>query len=693
MSKLKRILFLLGAILLFVLIFVYDVARLTASLDFSGAEYIRDAAITASFLLLYFYIRGGKLEKALAIPKNIGKLLAYAVVVLFLLGLVLVSGVSSVLQSEDVPAHQAAIAGLLYLILSISLGMFSASTLLTIRDLILYKRKKGTKRNFIIFLVLLFANNLVVLPVLPAEGKFVASMVFPLVVIMIVVNSFKQNWIVYLSRREKIYSIAYGALLFIAFVLINFLANRSPIDQSLANFFQPLQNFIQLNSIFGAVYFGMAFVSALFHLPTAEVYERKQSELTSLHNLSRLVTQVFDFPDLVNTVTSMTLEVVGAKSAWLELIKGKRNDGQVLVEVVALKNISREQIEAITVDTDLSLRQLVLDSKRPLLIDDVANDRRTKHIKKLNISIGSLISVPLLSHNEIIGILHATKDFQYGFDQDDIDVLTTFADHVGIAIENSKLIAKSLERERFQQEIMVAQQMQKRLLPQKVPHYDEIDIAALSEPSLEVGGDYYDFVVLDSHRVGIVIGDVSGKGVSAAFYMAEVKGIFQSLSKLCASPRELVMRANQALMDSLERRAFISLLYAIVDISKAQMTLARAGHCPMVYISGNSSGLIRPTGIGLGLTNDQLFDDSTQETTLNLKKGDICVFYTDGVNESRNQNGDEFGFDRLVEATTRSRMESAERIKENILNEIRNYTGNSSYEDDMTLVVIKWLGT
>ncbi|MBI3579142.1 MAG: GAF domain-containing protein, partial [Ignavibacteriales bacterium] len=226
----------------------------------------------------------------------------------------------------------------------------------------------------------------------------------------------------------------------------------------------------------------------LFHLPTAEVFERKQSELTSLHNLSRLVTQVFDFPDLVNTVTSMTLEVVGAKSAWLELIKGKRSDGQVLVEVVALKNITREQIEAITVDSEFSLRQLVLDSKRSLLIDDVANDRRTKHIKKLNISIGSLISVPLLSHNEIIGILHATKDFQYGFDQDDIDVLTTFADHVGIAIENSKLIAKSLERERFQQEMMVAQQMQKRLLPQKVPHYVAIDIAALSEPSLEVGG-------------------------------------------------------------------------------------------------------------------------------------------------------------------------------------------------------------
>lgn len=693
MSRLKKILFFTGAVLLFVLIFIYDVARLTVSLDFGGAEYLREGFLFAAFLLLYFYIQSGKVGRAVGIPKNIGKLLAYAVLVIALASMMLFFGSSFAAQTENLPAPQAAIVKFLSLIVGIALGVFSLSTLLTIRDLVLYKRKKGTKRNLIIFVILLLANNVAALPVMPVEAKFIASMLFPFAVIMIIVNSFKQNWIVYLSRREKLYAIAYGALLFIVFVVLNFITTQSVVQRALASLHQPLYNFIQLNSIFGAVYFGMAFVSALFHLPTAEVYERKQSELTSLHNLSRLVTQVFDFSDLVNTVTSMTLEVVGAKSAWLELIKGKRNDGQVLVEVVSLKNITREQIEAITVYDDLSLRQLILDSKRSLLIDDVASDRRTRHIKKLNIAVGSLLSVPLVSHHEIIGILHATKDFQYGFDQDDIDVLTTFADHVSIAIENSKLIAKSLERERFQQEIMVAQQMQKRLLPQKVPHYDVLEIAALSVPSLEVGGDYYDFVSLDSGRLGIVVGDVSGKGVSAAFYMAEVKGIFQSLSKLCASPRELVMRANQALMDSLERRAFISLLYAIIDMQKADLTLARAGHCPMVYVSGNSSGLVRPTGIGLGLANDRLFEDATQEITLKLKNGDICVFYTDGVNESRNQDGEEFGFDRLVEIVTKSRMESAERIKENILNEIRNYTGNSSYEDDMTLVVIKWLGT
>jgi serine phosphatase RsbU (regulator of sigma subunit) len=408
-----------------------------------------------------------------------------------------------------------------------------------------------------------------------------------------------------------------------------------------------------------------------------------------LHNLSRLVTQVFDFSDLVDSVTSMTLEVVGANSAWLELIKGRNDQGDVLVEVVSLKNTTRQQIESITVNNDLSLRQFVIESKRPLVVDDVSTDRRTKHIKKLDVSVGSLICVPLTTHKELIGFLHATKAFPYGFDQDDVDVLTTFADHVTIAIENSKLIASSLERERFQQEIMVAQQMQKRLLPQKIPSHASLDIAAVSEPSLEVGGDYYDFISLGADSLGVVVGDVSGKGVSAAFYMAEVKGIFQSLSRVAASPRDLLLRANQALSDSLERKAFISLIYAVFDMSRSRVVLARAGHCPMIHISGGEAEMVKPTGLGLGLTHESVFEEVTQETTIGLKKGDVCVFYTDGLSESRNAEGEEFGYDRIVNVALNMKGKSSETIKDAILREIRNYTGNSTYGDDMTLVVVK----
>jgi serine phosphatase RsbU (regulator of sigma subunit) len=334
----------------------------------------------------------------------------------------------------------------------------------------------------------------------------------------------------------------------------------------------------------------------------------------------------------------------------------------------------------------------MLETRKVSTIEDILSDRRTKHLRSEGQLKGSMLSVPLISHEEVIGILHATKDLDYGFDQEDIDVLTTFADHVTIAIENSKLIAKSIERERLHQEMMVAQRMQQRLLPQRVPKVPGVDIAAISESSLEVGGDYYDFVNLGGERFGIVVGDVSGKGVSAAFYMAEVKGIFLSLSNLCASPRELLVRANHALMGSLERNAFVSLIYVMVDAEKGTMVLARAGHCPVLYISGNDCELVRPTGLGLGLTDGAVFEESTEERKICLNPNDVCVFYTDGITESRAASGEEYGYDRLVQAAIAAKHLDAERIKEAILEDVRAYIGSAEYGDDVTLVVLKWLG-
>jgi serine phosphatase RsbU (regulator of sigma subunit) len=189
-----------------------------------------------------------------------------------------------------------------------------------------------------------------------------------------------------------------------------------------------------------------------------------------------------------------------------------------------------------------------------------------------------------------------------------------------------------------------------------------------------------------------VVGDVSGKGVSAAFYMAEVKGIFLSLSKLCSSPRELLVRANQTLMNSLERNAFVSLIYVMVDTKHASMVLARAGHCPVVYISSEGYELVRPTGLGLGLTDGSLFEESTEERKIRLKLGDICIFYTDGITESRDKKGDEYGYDRLVKTAVAAKNLDACRIKDAILNDVRTFTGDTVYGDDMTLVILKWLG-
>lgn len=681
MSRFKKIISFLVPFVVFPAVFVYDVIRANVDLELTSVSIIREFAVVIAFLAIYYFIESRKSRVIKAIPRAIGKLFVVNFGVLTLAGMV------SLIENP-----QGAMAAFLSVLISIILGVAAILTLQTARDLVLYKRKKGTKRNFVIFLVLFFATCGVNTSLLSID-KFLATSLFVLTIIFIVINSFRQSWIVYLSRREKIYCIVYSALLFFTSVFLSVLVtNTSPSNKLIVAFSPPLHTFIQLNALLGSVYFGMAFVSTLFHLPTAEVFERKQSELTSLHNLSRLVAQVFDFNDLVNTVTQMTLEVCGAGTSWLELVRPLSGEKEMMVDIVAKRNITIEQIEKLIGDAKPSLRQIMAQSKKVSLIDDILADRRMKHVKSDGDLKGSMLSVPLLSHEELIGILHATKDIEYGFDQDDIDVLTTFADHVTIAIENSKLIAKSIERERLHQEMMVAQRMQQRLLPQSVPELPSVDIAAVSESSLEVGGDYYDFVQLGDGKFGIVVGDVSGKGVSAAFYMAEVKGIFLSLSKLCSSPRELLVRANQTLMESLERNVFISLIYVMIDTHKSSMVMARAGHCPVVYISGDGCELVRPTGLGLGLTNGSVFEDSTEERNIQLQRGDVCVFYTDGITESRDKNGEEYGYDRLVRTAMAARSLNACKIKDSILDDVRTYRGNSSDGDDMTLVVLKWRG-
>ncbi|MBI4429825.1 MAG: hypothetical protein HY562_11990, partial [Ignavibacteriales bacterium] len=313
MSRLKKALLLALPPVLFFVVFVYDIVRATVNLEISWLDVGREGIIIAAFALVYLLIESSRSTTKRATTKDIGRLLIVCVLALCLVGLLSAFGFADAGSQENDQARYSAMAIFLSMILAVSLGTVSIRALLTIKDLVLFKRKKGTKRNYTLYLIFLLGSMVFLLPFLSMESALFSTLFFSLSVLTIVANSFRQSWIVYLSRKEKIYVIIYSALLFTAFVLFNVLFfEKTFTNRALLTFSQPLHRFSQLNAIFGAVFFGMAFVSTLFHLPTAEVFERKQYEITSLHNLSRLVTQVFDFNDLVNTVTQMTLEVCGA---------------------------------------------------------------------------------------------------------------------------------------------------------------------------------------------------------------------------------------------------------------------------------------------------------------------------------------------------------------------------------------------
>jgi phosphoserine phosphatase RsbU/P len=693
MSRIKRIALLAIPAILLPVVYAYDVVRAAVEFEISSLGVFRELFVILSFTLIGLYMDVRHKALSRTAPKEIGRVFFGVMLALLLVGIETVLQPLGFPGRETMSIHRSALSLISSTAIALLFGIISLYLLFIIRDLVLFKRRRTTWRYYLAYLILLITTCTVDLPFFQLEGTLFPTIFFSLAVVLIIVNSFKQNWIVYLSKREKIYSIVYSILLFIALIILNvYLASGSTTNNAVVVYSRPLHTFVQLNVIFGAIYFAVTFISTLFHLPTAEVFERKQSELNSLHNLSRLVTQVFDFNDLVNTVTQMTSEVCGARSVWLELFSVNVESDEMSVEVVAKKNITRQEIDLLAADDGMQLRRYILDSKKVMLIEDLWSDRRTKYLKEKGVVRGSLLSVPLLSHGKLIGVLHATKEYQNTFDQDDIDVMTTFADHVSIAIENSRLIAKSIERERLHQEMMVAQRMQKRLLPQRLPDLHAAEFSAVSESSFEVGGDYYDVFHLSNERIGIIVGDVSGKGVSAAFYMAELKGIVLSLSKICTTPRELLLRANETLMDSLEKNAFISAVYAVLNVPNASLTMARAGHCPMILISGESAELVRSSGIGLGLTNGAQFAEATEEREIKLKQRDICIFYTDGITEARNAEMEEYGYERIVQIARECRDCSAEVMKDKVLQSVRTFIGHGAYTDDVTLVVVKWLG-
>ena len=259
-----------------------------------------------------------------------------------------------------------------------------------------------------------------------------------------------------------------------------------------------------------------------------------------------------------------------------------------------------------------------------------------------------------------------------------------------------ELLQQKAEKERLEQELRIARSIQMSLLPQASLSFPGVSLSGHCVPAREVGGDYYDFLPLDDSRIGILIADVAGKGTSAALYMAELKGLMLSLSELHASPRELLIAANRIISKHLDARSFITMMYAVVDLGARTITLARAGHCPLVYVPGpyaesRASQTLQPDGMVLGLQFDtgDLFSRTLAEVTLPLGLGDLFLLYTDGISEAMNLAGDCFGDTRLADLACLHADLASHDLRDCILGEVRTFAGAAAQHDDMTMVLLK----
>jgi len=254
------------------------------------------------------------------------------------------------------------------------------------------------------------------------------------------------------------------------------------------------------------------------------------------------------------------------------------------------------------------------------------------------------------------------------------------------------LLQVQREKQRLDDELRFAREIQKSLLPVEPPAVSGLDIAVLCEPAREVGGDYYDFFALGARRLGVLVADVSGKGTSAALYMAELKGLMLAMSPDEPSPRRLLTDLNRRLARQLDTRSFITMAYAVVDLEARTLTWARAGHTPMVVVSGGRGEVLMPKGMVLGLQlprAEEVFAETLEEETRPLAPDDVLVLYTDGVTEAMNPRGDLFGEEALVDLLAGVAGQDSAGIRERVVREVRAFVGVAEPQDDVTMVVIK----
>jgi phosphoserine phosphatase RsbU/P len=264
-------------------------------------------------------------------------------------------------------------------------------------------------------------------------------------------------------------------------------------------------------------------------------------------------------------------------------------------------------------------------------------------------------------------------------DVEDVDELApTFARHI-------------TERQRLQQELEIARNVQMSFLPKKNPISSRLDIASRCAPALEVGGDYYDFINLGAQRVGVAIGDVSGKGTQAAFFMTLTKGFLNAIAHVSVSPSLVLSQVNKLFYENVDRGVFISMVYGIFDTKANSLTLARAGHNPVIMRKSkeNHVQVVNPTGLALGLDEGPTFAKSIEDVKTKFHSGDLFVFYTDGFPEAMNKTLEEFGEDRLCSTVEKYSEGSASEIMEGIFKDMKEFTGKAKQHDDMTIVVVK----
>jgi phosphoserine phosphatase RsbU/P len=334
----------------------------------------------------------------------------------------------------------------------------------------------------------------------------------------------------------------------------------------------------------------------------------------------------------------------------------------------------------------------VWQTAQPVILTDVKEVPELAGLSETPLGTGSLMATPLLYGKQNMGVLAlGNRPTGAPFSQSDFVVFKSIAEQSAFALYNAIIYSEANEKKRLDHDLEIARDIQRTLLPEKSPAIPGFEIAGINIPARQVSGDYFDYLRVDEHHLGLAIADVSGKGVPASLIMAICRSVLRSQAPQNASPADVLKAVNRQLYPDIKEDMFISMAYLVVDHSTGVVTIARAGHdAPLLYRRGPQTvELMKPPGMVVGIDSGSVFDRITNDFTIPMAEDDCLVLYTDGVTEALDAEGFEFGIDRMIQSVQASAAHGASAIITRLIDDVRNFVGAHPQNDDITLITIR----
>ena len=367
---------------------------------------------------------------------------------------------------------------------------------------------------------------------------------------------------------------------------------------------------------------------------------------------------------------------------------GRRKNGELRAKYI------EDALMAETIEPNEGILGEVAASGRGVLIKDALKDPRIIKHDDESLKIRSFMAVPLIFRGQLSGVLAVANPISgRAFTDTEFSLAKSLGEQCALALQNAEAVSALLMRNKLEFDLRLASSIQRYLLPENLPQTDSLEFAVKYLPQQLIGGDFYDFFKLPHGKIGVVIGDVSGKGIPAAILMALCQTKLRYIAMSGKSPAQTLCLLNSEMVHAMRSDMFITIIYLIIDPESGEAKFARAGHEPPLLARADSDEAAQPlksSGMALGMVSEELFDEVMEDASFKMNSGDVLVLYTDGLTEAANPEGGEFTAKKLAQTISTLRSRNANDLNDEIIKSVEAFMGpGNKYGDDLTLLTVK----